>query len=713
MLRKLLCAALALTLAATLATAAFAAKIGDVAQMTKEGWPWADSEAFSDALAAKDDAAIIRTSEKLYAHFIGTADPAAKAKQYVAGDDTAQINHLWAVLKNLFQAYERTGDTANALRILRAALPFAEAYKATVAIGSADMDFAIAEINNKIQAYDAELEVYAEVYGAEGGGSYTGSRLEPRSGAYYGEVEGHESGAAKTSSGMIVYVEFETESVRDRMGYAMNSNGALDGREVIELAWNLTGEGKALKGVLNERAKITEAAQYLATLDAKFLVRFGAEMNIWTNKADAAEYIAAFRFVADIVHANAPNAAMVWSVNYMSHIEAKYEDYYPGDAYVDWVGVSLYTVKYRAGDKNQSDSAQAIYGTGKFANPLLWIQKLVSLYGAKKPIIIAEGGVEIYSNSNKEDVFAWADARMRMTYEYIPILYPQVKGMFYFNTIIDPNAKHDFRLDKSPAAVKLYNGLTASPYFLAGGETESALTYAKLGSAILPAKAATLDTYAPYFTLDGVTVTYKLNDGTVKTVSAIPYRATLDLSGKADGSYTLTVTASAGGKTLGSKTYGVRKLGDFVTLSNSNLPAKVAAKPTATKVTVDGIETAFDAYYIGGNNYFKLRDIAYVLNGTPKQFEIGYDEKTKAITLTTGIPYTPEDTDMKKGSGGTQGTPTSSKIYLNGEQIALTVYTIGGSNYFKLRDLGRVIDFGVELKNKVIWIESDKGYTPE
>ncbi|MDR3311022.1 MAG: hypothetical protein LBS90_06710, partial [Oscillospiraceae bacterium] len=57
MLRKLLCAVLALTLAATLATAAFAAKVGDVAQMTKEGWPWADSEAFSDALAAKDDAA--------------------------------------------------------------------------------------------------------------------------------------------------------------------------------------------------------------------------------------------------------------------------------------------------------------------------------------------------------------------------------------------------------------------------------------------------------------------------------------------------------------------------------------------------------------------------------------------------------------------------------------------------------------------------------
>ncbi|NMA51922.1 MAG: hypothetical protein GX949_02795, partial [Peptococcaceae bacterium] len=36
-------------------------------------------------------------------------------------------------------------------------------------------------------------------------------------------------------------------------------------------------------------------------------------------------------------------------------------------------------------------------------------------------------------------------------------------------------------------------------------------------------------------------------------------------------------------------------------------PATVQAKPTASSVLVNGKQTAFDAYNIGGNNYFKLR----------------------------------------------------------------------------------------------------------
>ncbi len=35
-----------------------------------------------------------------------------------------------------------------------------------------------------------------------------------------------------------------------------------------------------------------------------------------------------------------------------------------------------------------------------------------------------------------------------------------------------------------------------------------------------------------------------------------------------------------------------------------------AAKPTSSKVVVDGKEVAFEACNIGGNNCFKLRDIA-------------------------------------------------------------------------------------------------------
>jgi hypothetical protein len=73
------------------------------------------------------------------------------------------------------------------------------------------------------------------------------------------------------------------------------------------------------------------------------------------------------------------------------------------------------------------------------------------------------------------------------------------------------------------------------------------------------------------------------------------------------------------------------------------LPAAVfaaTANPTASTVLVDGRNVAFDAYNIADNNYFKLRDLAYTLNGTAKQFEVGWDGANNAISLTSGQPYT-------------------------------------------------------------------------
>ena len=55
----------------------------------------------------------------------------------------------------------------------------------------------------------------------------------------------------------------------------------------------------------------------------------------------------------------------------------------------------------------------------------------------------------------------------------------------------------------------------------------------------------------------------------------------------------------------------------------------VTAKPTASKVLVNGKEVAFDAYNISDNNYFKLRDIALQISGTEKQFEVQWDEAAR------------------------------------------------------------------------------------
>ena len=123
----------------------------------------------------------------------------------------------------------------------------------------------------------------------------------------------------------------------------------------------------------------------------------------------------------------------------------------------------------------------------------------------------------------------------------------------------------------------------------------------------------------------------------------------------------------------------------------------VKAVPTKSTVLVNNKAAAFEAYNIGGNNYFKLRDLAFVVNGTPKQFEVTWDGARNAIIIQTGKKYTQVGGEMAV-SGNTaarDAKPTASKIIIDGEKCDFIAYNIGGNNYFKLRDIAKRINFGV------------------
>lgn len=140
------------------------------------------------------------------------------------------------------------------------------------------------------------------------------------------------------------------------------------------------------------------------------------------------------------------------------------------------------------------------------------------------------------------------------------------------------------------------------------------------------------------------------------------------------------------------------------------------AVPSSASVMVNGTRTAFDAYNIDGSNFFKLRDLAYVLNGTGKQFQVGWDGAANAISLTSGEAYTPVGGEMSaKGSGEQTAKPTTARILLNGSEITVTAYEINNNNYFKLRDIGSAFDFGVDWDDaaRTISIDTTKGYTPD
>ena len=148
----------------------------------------------------------------------------------------------------------------------------------------------------------------------------------------------------------------------------------------------------------------------------------------------------------------------------------------------------------------------------------------------------------------------------------------------------------------------------------------------------------------------------------------------------------------------------------------SNVPiigVPVTVTPTASSISVNGETIAFEAYNIGGNNYFKLRDLAYALDNTEKQFEVSYDNTTRAIKLTSGLPYTHVGGEMVQGDERAKtAAPSLSTIYFDGELRNLVAYNIGGNNFFKLRDLMEVLDIfvGYDSVTKAIMLDTSRGY---
>ncbi len=131
------------------------------------------------------------------------------------------------------------------------------------------------------------------------------------------------------------------------------------------------------------------------------------------------------------------------------------------------------------------------------------------------------------------------------------------------------------------------------------------------------------------------------------------------------------------------------------------LPAGAAAANVMLSpqgLTVNGIPIECEKYNIDGSNYFKLRDIAYLLNGTENQFGVGYDNANHTVTVTSGIAYTPNGSELVIGEDkSATAVPSVQTILINGvEDAGLSAYNLGGNNYFKLRDLGEALGFLVD-----------------
>ena len=160
--------------------------------------------------------------------------------------------------------------------------------------------------------------------------------------------------------------------------------------------------------------------------------------------------------------------------------------------------------------------------------------------------------------------------------------------------------------------------------------------------------------------------------------------------------------------------YSISRIDSTTPTQPQQPAAETIASPTNDKLEVNGNAADPTVYKINDSNYFKIRDVAALLNGTEKQFAVGYDGAKNAVTATTGQGYDKQSGDLAGApAGGSQtAEPSNDAIYVNGEKITAEVYKIGGSNYFKLRDLGKALNFYVGWSaDRGMYIETDKPYS--
>ena len=124
--------------------------------------------------------------------------------------------------------------------------------------------------------------------------------------------------------------------------------------------------------------------------------------------------------------------------------------------------------------------------------------------------------------------------------------------------------------------------------------------------------------------------------------------------------------------------------------------ANVVASPQ--NLSVDGVDADCDKYNIDGSNYFKLRDLAQLLSKTDSRFSVSFDEQSNSVTIVSGKEYTSVGGELARGRDQSKTAVVSKQSVLIDGKAAdgLSIYNIGGNNYFKLRDLGDALGFTVD-----------------
>ncbi len=254
-------------------------------------------------------------------------------------------------------------------------------------------------------------------------------------------------------------------------------------------------------------------------------LRFANEMNDPGNAwgKDIQLYKEKFRLVADVMHKKAPNVVMCWAPNDWGY--KGFDDaikWYPGDEYVDWVGVSSYPPYLKNGESKHHT---------KWTDRL---RKVYDRYSGRKPIYLAEGApIQNVEFEDTASMTAVAAKDLREFYDEVARRYPNVKAIFYWDSNEKYGAKRQCKISSNPVILEAYKNAISDHFFLTDINATSDVIYRDLkeykGKVVEP-KISELSAYVGNHSLKTHKVLYYINNQLMKEAVGSPYTFMIDFS---------------------------------------------------------------------------------------------------------------------------------------------------------------------------------------
>ena len=144
-------------------------------------------------------------------------------------------------------------------------------------------------------------------------------------------------------------------------------------------------------------------------------------------------------------------------------------------------------------------------------------------------------------------------------------------------------------------------------------------------------------------------------------------------------------------------------------------PANPNYQVSVQNLYVNGTAKTLNAVNIKGNNFLKLRDLAYLLDGTSKQFNVTYTESINTAHIHSLTSYV-NDPQNPVNQPITLSRPqlSSQKVTLDGSNAYPIAYNVAGSNYVNLRQVCAMLDIGLTYSaaTNTVTITTANSYTP-